>query len=345
MQAFDRKVLRLSFTISLTVFLSYLGGWPGYYIAPLFVSMILSADVSTLSLRQSIIFVVGAAILLMLGVLIGEFLTPYPFVCITVIFLFLVYGQYASVSGKPAVLVVLLFMGILMMPLLGIESVQLMHGMAQGILLSLALAVLMCMLAYTFLPVKTSIEEQAVDEPAPQLLPVQNRFNIALLKSLLCLPLFLLFYFYQLTSDLLVLIFVAILIQMPSAAVGLKGSAAMLLANVMGGVVAIILYQLIIIVPNIFFVSVCVFIAMISFGRRLFSDSPTASLYGTGINTILVLVGGTTNVGADDASDKLAVRLLQIFMAVVYIVVALNLVEKTLERFQKLDAQGPHDAE
>ena len=100
MQAFDRKILRLAFTISLTVFLSYLGGWPGYYIAPLFVSMILSADVSTLSLRQSIIFVAGAAILLMLGVLIGEFLTPYPFVCITVIFLFLVYGQYASVSGN-----------------------------------------------------------------------------------------------------------------------------------------------------------------------------------------------------------------------------------------------------
>ena len=73
-----------------------------------------------------------------------------------------------------------------------------------------------------------------------------------------------------------------------------------------------------------------VFIVSLLFGRKIFSDSPAAQLYGTGLNTVIVLLGGTTGAFGDGASSEMWVRLMQIGAACLYIVGALSLAENWL---------------
>ena len=74
-----------------------------------------------------------------------------------------------------------------------------------------------------------------------------------------------------------------------------------------------------------------VFGVSLMFGQKIFSDSPTASLYGTGLNTVIVLLGATTASFGDEAAAKMWVRLLQISAACLYIVAALSLAANWLQ--------------
>jgi hypothetical protein len=66
-------------------------------------------------------------------------------------------------------------------------------------------------------------------------------------------------------------------------------------------------------------------------GQRRFSDAPNAGLYGSAMNTVLIIIGGvTTSTG--EAGAEIYVRITQIIVAVIYIVVALGLLESLWKR-------------
>ena len=74
-----------------------------------------------------------------------------------------------------------------------------------------------------------------------------------------------------------------------------------------------------------------IFIVSLLFGQKIFSGSKTAQLYGTGLNTVVVLLGGATGAFGDGAGTDMYVRLLQIGAACLYIVGALALAEDWLK--------------
>ena len=84
--------------------------------------------------------------------------------------------------------------------------------------------------------------------------------------------------------------------------------------------------------PGSVTLALLVFVVSLIFGRKIYSDSPVASLYGSGLNTVIVLLGGTTSTFGDGASTEMWVRLLQIGAACIYIVAALSLAANWLKR-------------
>jgi hypothetical protein len=297
------STLRLALALTVSVLIAFIGGWPGAFIMPVLLMV---------------------AILLLIGRFIAEVFLPHPVVCLLLIGWLLLAGQYWAIRGGNQLLIVILFIAILILPLVGMESKDLLSAFVGGLLFSIALAVFMCWFAHALIPDPRLVANAKPEQALPS---KQETYRQAMIKTLLVLPLLLMFYLLKMTSDLLVLVFVALLIQMPSAEVGIRGSIGTLVANALGGVAAVVCYNLLVLAPS----PVAIFTVSLLFGQKIFSGSKTAQLYGTGLNTVVVLLGGATGAFGDGAGTDMYVRLLQIGAACLYIVGALALAEDWLK--------------
>lgn len=332
MNAFNdrqRNSLRLAVAITLSVAIAYFYSWPGSFVMPVFVAVLINAEPRRQTGFEGAVFFVAVSLLLLFGLWLSEFSLQFPLISALLMLCLLWFGQYAAVSGAPAFLVVISFLSILMLPLLATVSPDLVSELVQGLMTCALFAVLCCWLAYGLITGKQG--EEAIVE-SPVLASQHQRMQLSLLRTVLIVPLFIVFYLYQLSSDLLTLIFVALLIQMPSAAIGLKGLSVMVLANAIGGVVAVLMYYLLSISPSPLMLLLLVFVVSLQFGKQIYSGDPKGALFVTGLNTWLVLVGSTTGSPGADAADKMWLRLAQIFAAGIYVVVVLSLAEQWLTK-------------
>jgi hypothetical protein len=141
-------------------------------------------------------------------------------------------------------------------------------------------------------------------------------------------PVALVFYSFGLTSDLLILVFIAILAQQPSLTAGRKAGGALILGNLAGGLAAMLFYQLLVAAPTLGFFLALTALTTLLIGTRIFSDRPEAPVYATVLSTVLLLVGGSIAPFGDDMSAKFTLRIGQILIAVLYVVGALTLIDR-----------------
>lgn len=324
--------LRLALGVTFSLVIALLLAWPGSFLMAIITSMLLSSGAPPLSIKQGLGVMLATFGLLTFGQLFTEFTLDIPIVCTLFIVLFIILGQYAALSGTSTLLVIIWFISILVLPLLGMASPDLVAGIAGGLFTSISLAVVCSWLAFTMLPF---CGEPPSKKDKGDLLPENKRLIKAIQLTLLILPVFLLFYLLELTGDVLILVFVVLLIQMPSTEMGIKSGVGLLLANAFGGLAAIVIYKILTITPSAIMLALLIFIAALLFGQRIFSSRPMASLYGSGLNTIIVILGSTTGSFGDGAAETIWIRLCQIFLAVIYIVAALSLLEGFRERRAK----------
>jgi uncharacterized membrane protein YgaE (UPF0421/DUF939 family) len=125
----------------------------------------------------------------------------------------------------------------------------------------------------------------------------------------------------------------------PGFAKDFKGGLALIIGNAIGGIAAIIFYELLVMVPQYIFLIFLTLLAGLMFGSRLFSGKPKAQLYGMAYSTLLLVIGSTTS-STGEAGAKVYTRIIQIMVAVVYVVVAFGLLEhyKTSRQKKKLDS-------
>jgi hypothetical protein len=93
--------------------------------------------------------------------------------------------------------------------------------------------------------------------------------------------------------------------------------------NLIGGIGSMIIYDLLVIAPHFGFLILLTLFAGLLFGAGLFSSSRWAPLFGMAFSTLVLIIGSTTS-SYGDASDKATTRVFQITVAVIYAVVAHN---------------------
>ncbi|UCE94276.1 MAG: hypothetical protein JSV73_03070, partial [Flavobacteriaceae bacterium] len=161
----------------------------------------------------------------------------------------------------------------------------------------------------------------------------KERYNYAISIILILLPVLLLFYMFKLSSSILILTFIAILSISPALA-NPKVGFVMIVANILGGMFGILAYKLLVIVPNFIFMMLLVFVIGMFFGSRLFSDNKYAAIFGSGFSTFLLILGSVTSSDAE-AGSKVWSRVIQISIAVSYVVIAFNILNRILESKKK----------
>ena len=142
------------------------------------------------------------------------------------------------------------------------------------------------------------------------------------------LPLVALFFSLGLVDSILTLVFAAIFAQQPDLRSGLRGAAALVLANFAGGLAAVLVFGLFVGAPTFTFMIAMMLLVGLLFGKRIFSDRPSAGLYGTAISTLLIIAGGAVTSTGDATTLDVLQRVFQIGLAAAYLVVAFSLIDR-----------------
>ncbi len=245
--------------------------------------------------------------------------------------LILLHIFYASPKELPSVVKIFLLLAIAAIPLLGMQSMYLAAFLAIGLGTNAITTIVLVWLVYGIIPDRRQKITAASKKPMPAQ-SKNKRFKTALISTSVVFPVFLLFSFYLKTDALLILIYIMLLTGQPGFAKSFKAGGAMLVANVVGGLIAILSYELLVIVRMFPYLLLLVLLWGLILGEKLFSDRPAASLYGTAFSTFLVIIGMTTNTEAE-ADTKVYTRIFQTFIAVVYIVTASGFVTALVESF------------
>ena len=309
------KVVRLALGITFGFGVAQLGNWQMSFLLPIFMSMLLTGP--RISLTMGAGFIVMILMGCMLGMLLTVSVVQLPFVCLPVISLLMFHIFYAGNKGLSPLLVVMLLMGVTAIPLVGLQSSGAAWMVVRGLAIAGTLAVILSMVFFWLIP-----EVDSVDTQTPLKAKIESPLRSAVISTLVIIPLVIMFFTFSWTGVILIFVFASILAQTPDLTSGIRGSVALLIANAVGGIFAILVYSLIVMVPEFVFMLMLIFIVTSVFARKMFSDSPYAALYGTAFTAVLLLVGDSMGVVSGSATENFISRILQIMAAAMYIVSA-----------------------
>jgi hypothetical protein len=214
---------------------------------------------------------------------------------------------------------------ILVIPLLSLEASAIGSFVAVSLVFNALMAITLSQLVFLVFPLCEA--DLAFEKELKEVTKKtdKERLTYAINIVFILLPLLLLFFIFKLSGGLLILIFTAILSMSPALA-NIKVGVGMIIANILGGLFAILAYNLLVIVPLFPFMILLTLSAGLFFGARLFSTNKLAAVYGSGFSTFLLILGSVTSSDAE-AGDKVWTRVIQVSFAVIYVVIAFRLLD------------------
>ncbi len=324
------RILRLVVGITLASAVALGIGWPLSFLTAVLATSLLASGAPCPSLRTGAILVVVIAAAALFGLaVVAPLAIHYPLVCAVAIGLFLFLIFRASYGGTSPFLILWLLIAVLLLPMIAQESLEMAQTVAEGMLMGGAAAVGFTWIAHALVPdPEAPGTETAAEAQKPSAPNAAQRDARATVTTCVVYPAALAFYSFGLMSELLILIFIAILAQQPSLTAGRKAGGALILGNLAGGLAAMLFYQLLVAAPTLGFFVALTALTTLVIGTRIFSERPEAPVYATVLSTVLLLVGGSIAPFGDDVSGSFMLRIGQILVAVLYVVGALALIDR-----------------
>ncbi|PQB05692.1 DUF2955 domain-containing protein [Aureitalea marina] len=303
----------------LTLALAVTTGGPLSYVLPVLSLPLLTAPGTGPGIKQGLSFMLVIALSVMVANLVVIFFLDYPVALFLVLALLLFYIFYSIHPMMSGMVKTWLLMAIMLIPTIAIRSDALAQAISGSLILISIEAMLCVWIAFYLFPSTPPLQgEKKQGGQAGG----TNRYKDALFRTWVVLPVLLLFFMFEITASLLVLVFIALLAMQAGIGTGFKAGKALILGNLAGGLLAISTFEILTVVPNLLFflmlsTGICLVIA-----TKLFSSSPYAPLFGMAFSTYLLIIGSTTASGEADAGSKVWTRVIQIMMAVIYIAIA-----------------------
>ena len=269
-------------------------------------------------------FVLFLTLITGLAVIFTEMFLAYALVFMPLLILALFWLYYAD--KLPMTVKLFSLISLIIIPFVSIDSGLIGSYVASKLVLNAFMAVVLSQIVFWVFPIcEADLPfEKKQDEVKKQ--SENERLRYAFNIIIIILPVLLLFYIFKLSSSILILTFIAILSMSPALS-NPKVGLVMIVANILGGIFGIIAYNLLVIVPNFVFMMLVTLSVGLFFGSRLFSDHKLAGIFGTGFSTFLLILGSVTASDAE-AGDKVWSRVIQIGLAVIYVVVAFGILNK-----------------
>jgi len=320
-RAIDIKVLRFAVGMTLISVLAYTVAWPMSFMTVLISGKLLMANKSILSFKEGFGLLLIVIIALYSGFLVSVAFITYPLLFVLMITLALLRIFYLARKGKPDILIIMLLVGVTVIPMLAMQSQFLAYEAVKMLVFSIALAVLFSIACFALIPgggIDDAEEKPASDEDA---------LRGAIKSTLVVMPLYLYIFFTNTPGALLILIFVAILAQDTSLDKGLKSGAGLFLGNLIGGLIGIVIYNLLVMVPSLVFFILLMALTWLLIGQQVFKPGMLGILFGIGFATINVVLSSALGFFSEDASTAVYQRLLQLTLVTVYIIMSFSVVD------------------
>ena len=327
----DIRIARyaLGATLGMAVAMGF--GWELSYLVPVLSLSFLAAPDKPLSFKAGLGFIAIVGVSCYLAVFVGSHLIPYSAVYVPFIGIVLFRLFYFGQRGGSLLMVLWLLLALTIIPLVRLLQPSIAIFVAQGLFYNVVVTIVIAWIMFALIPVRWETGQAAAAKPKPPPATPDEAFRTASLSTAVVLPLLLLFYFFELTGAIVMLVFVSILASNPNMLANVKVAKVFVAANVLGGLISIVFFELLVMVPIFVFLLLLTLLVGLVLGTQVFSGKPTGAIFGTAFSTTLLIIGSVTTSDGD-ASSMVYTRVAQITFAVVYVVVSFGLLNRLFPR-------------
>jgi hypothetical protein len=304
-------------------------------IAAIFTTMLLGKDAKALGILKSLgavgfLFIVG-----LLGMFVGGIIQDFVWESILILGLVIFWSFRLVVIPEPVRMLFLIFT--LLFPFLSLTAEPLASFVFGSILLNMVISLAVTESVFLFFPDKRP--KLQTTKVVKKTTINYNLDKLALNGLLMLLPAVLFFFYFQLNTFLITFIFIMVLGMDPLIYKSKYGHF-VLFANILGGGVALIAYNLLTIAPDFFFYIFLVTASALFFTYKMFSDKKTAAVYPMAYRGFFVILS-VIFTSKDTVADNLSSRLFGIILAVLYVVLAYQFLNTVNNPIQSSEETGP----
>lgn len=314
--ATQRRILRFTIGVGLAVFLAAWINWQLAFVAPVFTAKFL-VDKPNLH-RETIYELLLALIATMgLGLLLSGGITQYPIVLLIAVGLMMAWGYYLFTDPKWNLFATILLIAVLMLPFMAINNPAISVVLASGLAISGAVSVAIFALVHIYLPEPDS---EFAGYAAPPI-GKEQRWHASFRAMLISFPVVCFFFVFQISEALFTMMFVALLSLMITSEKSVKLSAFLIISNGIGGILAILAFSILAIVPSIFFYTAFIALLAVLIGKKIYTVPEKAPIFATAFSTLLVLIGSTL-MSSGDIDSNTFIRIFQLVLVGTYMILA-----------------------
>jgi len=295
------------------------------FITAVFAFVFLSLPLPKPSLKFAVGFVLILAVAFFGGVLIVPFLNHFRWAGILIFVVALFHSFYYPAKGGSAVIGTLATVGLTLAVAIGTISPEALLGISTAAISSAAVAMVFVWLSHVLMPDPPADPEKAVSptsKPPPPDLQTARLRSMRSMMIVLPIALFLMFSASS-TSYVVVMIKVATMGQQANVESSRAMGRSLIQSTVIGGVGAIIAWQVLSIYPSLLVYTLFVALALLVTGPKIFQGAgmhANGSTWSYGILTMIIVLAPAVmdGAGSDGASSAFYIRLFLFLVIAVY---------------------------
>ncbi|ASI96580.1 DUF2955 domain-containing protein [Vibrio rotiferianus] len=310
-----RVIIRYALAVMVPIIITMIFQWELGYICPTLVTILLAPKSRPLSKYQFFLFLLGIVGSSFVGViLIGTIISqPVLSIMLTAWMLFLIFRFQAK--GGDVLIVLLWILSVISYPTLASMDVPFAIDNMVGLIFSYIIAIFTslffrCVISDVKLSNDIS-KDYKYNESEVSIFAMQN--------TLALLPLFVVYILFDFQYAMLTLLYASMLISQGCLNKGMKSLIGLMMANCLGGVAAIVLFELVVIAPiSTFYISLVFFFSLV-FAYKTFTKG---ALYSSAFSCFLILLTDVTTTTGHSIDTFFYERILFIAFANLYVLVA-----------------------
>lgn len=296
--------LRFAVGVTGAFVLSELLQWWPSFLAPVLAAVLLG----NLPMRPPLKMALALIATMTAGALavfaLASFLHDIPVELFGVIGLGLFLCFLAMASGRPVLPFILLLMCLTTIPVLVMVAPTQAGILPTALIRGIVLALAVTWVVHVLWP-RTQAPKPKPAAPANSATPLTR----ALLSTAVVMPLMLVYLLFGLTDALPVLLATVLLVINFDLQSGRVQALAMILGNFAGGLLALVLHTLLLIVPSLPVLALLSFVVLLGFGQRIAAGGPAASVALIACNAMLIIF----SLAIASGSASLALWLVRVF--------------------------------
>jgi len=331
----SRKTMRYALGMVAMFAVVFTYNWPAAFLLILIGNGFLLGPKPTLKFAFDFVFKFTLAWLF--ATLISYLFLDYYIIYLLLIGLIMLHIYYADSSVLPPVLKLAMCIMNMLVPLMSLKSPVLGATLGSLLVIGSIGALIITFIVFALIPdIELPTSQAKAAQAPPTIKPSKKeRFGLALRSLAVLYPLLLVFFFFNMQSDALILVYIALFAAMPGFAQDLSIGKMMIRTTLIGGIIAFFMYEILVLIPLFSFFMLMVFGLALFAGHQLLTGGKYALTIKKGFSATIFIFGGAANANDVDVGGQVWARVARMTFLVVYLVVAFRLLERLFPQTKK----------
>ncbi|MCQ1056835.1 DUF2955 domain-containing protein [Photobacterium sp. ZSDE20] len=330
----------------LSLLLAYSLNWTLAYVMPVFVAKLLVDK--PVADRQVMTELGGSMVVtVLIALTVTNGLAQYPLIMLALVGVMMLWAYYLFQDPNWNFFATMLMISALLLPYLGLMQPIIALQVGKALMIAGGGAVVVYGLMHWLIPTSTrgaSLEENVKSADAKTSEDVriekQKRMEESYKALLISFPVIAFCYFYQMTGAILTMMFVGILSLQITAPKSVKISVFLLMTNTIGGLLAIIAYELLVTVPWFPFLAAMMTFFTLRFANKIYHDPVKAPIYASVFSALMVIFGAVVASDSKLIDVNFYTRIWQLILMGGYMIGAATLLENIFVHNRPLASQS-----